>query len=46
MNRCIDCRKELVHHINQIRDDDRIENLQLCKNSSEHMKLSHIIKNG
>lgn len=30
--------EEVVHHINGIRDDDKIENLQLSFNHSEHMK--------
>jgi len=30
--------EEVVHHANRIQDDDRIENLCLFKNQSEHMK--------
>ena len=37
--------KEIVHHINNIRDDDRFENLQLFKNEFEH-KSFHCKKRG
>ena len=29
-------REEVVHHINEIKDDDRPENLTLFKNQGEH----------
>lgn len=31
--------EEVVHHINSIKNDDRLENLQLFTNQSEHMKF-------
>jgi len=36
--------EEAIHHINQIRDDDRLENMMLCSNNSEHMKIGHLRK--
>lgn len=31
--------KEQVHHINHVRNDNRIENLQFCKDAAEHRKF-------
>lgn len=37
--------KEVVHHINGIRNDNHIENLQLFENNSDHIKHHIKIKN-
>ena len=36
--------KEVVHHINKIKTDDRIKNLMLFKNKSEHQRKAHKTK--
>jgi hypothetical protein len=36
--------KEVVHHINGDPTDDRIENLQLCKDSAEHGKIHNQLR--
>ena len=35
--------KEIVHHINKIRDDDRPENLRLFANNPKHLKFHRSI---
>lgn len=37
--------KEVVHHINFKRDDDRLENLQLFANQSDHKRFHWILNN-
>ena len=37
-------RKEIVHHNNEKRDDNRIENLRLFKGNGDHQKLHSKLK--
>jgi hypothetical protein len=32
-------KREEIHHLNEIRDDNRLENLKLCKTHKEHMQF-------
>jgi len=36
--------KEVIHHINEIRDDNKIENLMLFTNCGEHHKYHNLMK--
>lgn len=40
LGRCLTS-QEKVHHINEVRDDNRIENLQLFSNNGEHISKKH-----
>lgn len=37
---------EVIHHLNEIRDDNRLENLYLCKDTAEHMRIHALQKKG
>lgn len=39
------CPNEMVHHINGVRDDNRIENLRVFDNNSSHTKHHNCAKN-
>ncbi len=39
-------KEETIHHKNHIRTDNRIENLQLCKNNGEHIAIHNRLRKG
>ena len=34
--------KEKVHHLNGVKNDNRLENLELVQSQSDHIKLYHL----
>lgn len=37
--------EEMVHHINYIRNDNRIKNLYLCSSLKQHLKIATSLNN-